>query len=194
MKKYRLSLSGRVALVIASASILAGCAGTNYAGVPPQDLARQMKVVDSEFDKIQLFVAPEIRGKGEGGDTTYYRAALVASRDKTTGQLTHALKVDMQYLSSQWVFFSRGTLKGGRELVTRVLDRQVQDCSGAIRLCTYSESLFAVIPPEFLKYHLDNKGLDLPVRIGGDRDSFVISLSGDYIRGYLEGVRQLTPN
>lgn len=175
----------------ACAALVAGCASTNYAGVPAQAVAAKMRVVDSEFDKSQLFVAPDVSGRGDGGNSTHYTASLIASRDKASGEVVHLIRVDMDYFASAWTYFSRATLKGGRTLTTRVLDRRVSSCS-AISSCSYIESIMVVIPGEFLRYHLDNPGFDLPVRIEGSRDSFVLTLSGDYIRGYLEGVRRFT--
>lgn len=165
---------------------LTGCA-TNYAGVPPHEVADKVHVLDNDFSKSRAFAAPPVNGAGDGLGAPLYTAKLMAVQDKKTNAVTHALTVDLTYGGSEWIFFSTITLKGGTDLQTSVSDRRVGSCS---TYCTHYETLLAVMPLEFLEYHRDNPGMDLVLRARGKRGYVDFRLSGDYIRGYLEGVRR----
>lgn len=178
---------GRLAFVLLASAVSVGCA-TNYAGVPSDELAAKMQVLDNDFSKSRAFVAPTVNGDGGSFGSPTYRAKLIAVQDKAGGPITHALDLQLTYVGRDWLFFSTVTLKGGTQLQTKVSDRTVSSC---MTYCSYHETLMSMVPPEYLEYHLTNPGLDLVLRAGGQRGYVDFRLSGDYIRGYLEGVKRL---
>lgn len=164
--------------------VLAGCA-TNYRDKPAEEVAQNIRVVDNEFSKDRMYIAPPVNGTPVGG--VDYTAQLAAIQSKTDGNVIHALRVTWSYRNNRWFFFSSAKLPGAVSLPTVVNDRNVDSC-GSYGSCSYTEKVSAVIPLAALA--AANNGLR--VQFGSDQGWTVVELPQQYVLGYLQGISAAT--
>lgn len=173
----------KIALLFLAGLLSAGCVTTDYAQKLPSETSERIEVVDSQFDKSRLFMAPLIKGSPQYG--LDYEVRLVAVQDKATGGITNALQMKWSYTHFSWFFFSSSTLPDGAQAQSRVHSRRVISCRG--KTCEYEEILSSVIPLNYLA----NATSGLKVRVQSQNGSFIIDLPVNYIIGYLQGVGKL---
>lgn len=164
--------------------VLAGCA-TNYRDKPAEEVAQNIRVIDNEFSKDRMYIAPPVNGTPVGG--VDYTAQLAAIQSKTDGNVIHALRVTWSYYNNRWLFFSSAKLPGAVSLPTVVNDRSVDSC-GSYGSCSYTEKVSAVIPLAALA--AANNGLR--VQFGSDQGWTVVELPQQYVLGYLQGISAAT--
>lgn len=169
----------KIAGVIAL-TLIFGCAPSARTK-PSNEIAQQVTVTDSKFDKSRFYTAPVITGGETFG--VNYTAHLVAVQNKASNEVLHALSVNFMYVSNGWVFFDSASLPGGVSPVTRVVDRRVDSCTG--RSCSYQETMSVAIPLEMLT----KANGSLEIRFNSKRGYEIVDLPENYIAGYLAGVK-----
>lgn len=169
-------------IVLGVALALTGCA-TDYSKKTPAEVAKEVRVLDSEFNAHRLLMAPVVKASPMFGMN--YSARLVRSQAKADGSVTHVLTVDWDYSSSRWMFFSSATLPGARSLVVRANDRHVRSC-GSYGSCSYTERVSAIIPLDVL-IGLAASRSDMNIRFGSQQGYVDLALPANYVLGYLQG-------
>ncbi|UZT80641.1 hypothetical protein OF113_11540 [Ectopseudomonas chengduensis] len=169
-------------IVLGVALALTGCA-TDYSKKTPAEVAKEVRVLDSEFNAHRLLMAPVVKASPMFGMN--YSARLVRSQAKSDGSVTHVLTVDWDYSSSRWMFFSSATLPGARSLVVRANDRHVRSC-GSYGSCSYTERVSAIIPLDVL-IGLAASRSDMNIRFGSQQGYVDLALPANYVLGYLQG-------
>lgn len=169
-------------LGVLAALVISGCATPpNYRDKTPDEVAQSVRLVDNEFSKDRIFIAPPVTGSPVGG--VNYSAELAAVQSKTTGLVVHALRVNWSYGNDRWLFFKSATLPGGAALEMMVNDRHVERCS-ASRHCYYTERVSAVVPLDALAAAHNG----LRVQFGSALGWTVVELPRSYVQGYLQAL------
>lgn len=164
-----------------AASILGGCA-TNYGTVSPSEVSQALVVKDSNFDAIATVIGPQSfsetsRGIFTDNETTQ----LVVSRNKSTGDVRHAVFVRILY-TSDWRFYQSVSFSGGEQRPLRSLSKQTNACQAVG--CIHTEEVAFDIDRAVL-----DKGVDLEFRLnspGGTEN--VIKLPRNYVTGFIAGL------
>lgn len=169
-------------IVLGLAAALVGCA-TDYSKKSPAEIAQQLRVYDSEFDKNRVVMAPPVNESPMFGMN--YSARLARSQSKADGSTTHILTVDWSYSSGRWMFFQSATLPGARTLMVLVNDRNVRSC-GSYGTCSYTERVSAVLPLDALA-DIAARRQDLRIRFGSQQGAVDVVLPANYVLGYLQG-------
>lgn len=170
------------AAMLASA-ILAGCAGPNYSQQSPSEIAGQIRVFDSEFDKNRILMAPAFRVSPQFG--LLYAASLSRTQAKADGTTFYMLTVGWEYSNPRWMFFSTATLPGARQLSTVVNDRHVESCTGR-SVCRYSERVTSIIPLDVLTQAVANRQ-GLRIQYGSQQGAVLVELPANYVLGFMQG-------
>jgi hypothetical protein len=167
-----------LALIVAA---LSGCA-TNYGAASSSDVSKAMVVKDSSFDAVATYIGPQAfsetsRGLFVDNET----AQLVASRNKTTGELKYAVFVRILYTSS-WRFYQSASFRDGSQKPLRSLSKQTNACQAVG--CIHTEEVALDIDKDLL-----TKGGDLEFRLNSQSGAEnVIKVPSSYIAGFVAGL------
>jgi hypothetical protein len=161
----------RAFIVVACASLLAGCAvGTaSLAGFEPQAVTRE---TDS-FRKVTTFKGPEVN---HDGGRVFLRA-FADAKGITTYELYY-----FDYFQSGHGEFRSATDASGKDLTVIPIERRLYTCNGYG--CSYSEHVAVSLTRDYLFA----RSVDgLTIKLYG-KTSEVVTLSGAYVKSFLQAL------
>lgn len=156
----------------------AGCA-PNYRDKSAGDVRAAGKIVEDEFSRHRVYVAPPVQGRSSKTRVDY-SARLAATQSKADGSVVNSLYVEFTYMNNRWLFIQAAALPGGIPLSVVVNDRLVDNCGGSTGVCSYTERMTAILPLDVLVNAKDG----LRVSFQGT----VVELPASYVLGYLQGL------
>lgn len=169
---------------VITGSLAVGCA-TNYANVPPSEVAKAIEVRTSDFDAHISYIGPQVRSTTDRGLLIMQdleMLGLAAGIDKKTGQVTNlGVWVDVYY-AGDWRYYESATFRDTATVSALDVSRKVTSCSGGT--CKFDEVFF--IPMNIARL---TRGGDLDLRLNSKSGvSNIVKIPRGYIDGFLSGL------
>lgn len=161
--------------------IFVGCSSSMYFTEQESPVVKN----DSYSEETQILGISK-RSKAEGGgiggtSINYFLRSFINKNDSTT---LHQVYIQSVYVGSDWNFYQRASLEGGKNLELLEIGRDVS-CSSYV--CTYEETVAATIPNDILEESTSGLSLKVYAKSG---NSFIVNLTAEQISAQLKEINQ----